>query len=397
MKPPLVVRALLVAAVALTLPLPIAIVVQLLAGGGNTDESFLIAMSALMVVSASVGATIVWRRPGNRVGTLLVVGAVMLTSAATSWPLLVATNGPDALGPIGTVLAWWSPLGLLPAVFILFPSVVLHFPDGNLPGPRWRGAFRIVAAMLVLGLVFQAIAPWPFSPMDGRFGNPFALPGVPSGLLAVGEATTVLAVLAGLLLALASIVARFRRARALERAQIKWLVAAVALNCVFFPLSYATSVEPQAVFDVVSVVVACLTPIAIGIAVLRYRLYEIDRLISRSVSWAIVTGLLVATFAALVVGLQPPLSKVTQGDTLAVAASTLAVLALFQPVRRRVQRFVDRRFDRARYDSDRTAEAFSTRIRSEVDLDAVADDLTGSVGHALRPQAMSLWLKGPAR
>lgn len=397
MKPPRVVRALLVAAVALTLPLPIAIVVQLLAGGGNTDESFLIAMSALMVVSASVGATIVWRRPGNRVGTLLVVGAVMLTSAATSWPLLVATNGPDALGPIGTVLAWWSPLGLLPAVFILFPSVVLHFPDGNLPGPRWRGAFRIVAAMLVLGLVFQAIAPWPFSPMDGRFGNPFALPGVPSGLLAVGEATTVLAVLAGLLLALASIVARFRRARALERAQIKWLVAAVALNCVFFPLSYATSVEPQAVFDVVSVVVACLTPIAIGIAVLRYRLYEIDRLISRSVSWAIVTGLLVATFAALVVGLQPPLSKVTQGDTLAVAASTLAVLALFQPVRRRVQRFVDRRFDRARYDSDRTAEAFSTRIRSEVDLDAVADDLTGSVGHALRPQAMSLWLKGPAR
>lgn len=397
MKPPLVVRALLVAAVALTLPLPIAIVVQLLAGGGNTDESFLIAMSALMVVSASVGATIVWRRPGNRVGTLLVVGAVMLTSAATSWPLLVATNGPDALGPIGTVLAWWSPLGLLPAVFILFPSVVLHFPDGNLPGPRWRGAFRIVAAMLVLGLVFQAIAPWPFSPMDGRFGNPFALPGVPSGLLAVGEATTVLAVLAGLLLALASIVARFRRARALERAQIKWLVAAVALNCVFFPLSYATSVEPQAVFDVVSVVVACLTPIAIGIAVLRYRLYEIDRLISRSVSWAIVTGLLVATFAALVVGLQPPLSKVTQGDTLAVAASTLAVLALFQPVRRRVQRFVDRRFDRARYDSDRTAEAFSTRIRSEVDLDAVADDLTGSVGHALRPQAMSLWLKGPGR
>jgi hypothetical protein len=396
-KPPIIVRALLVAAVALTLPLPLVTAAQLISSRGTTDESFILALSALMVVSASVGATIVWRRPGNRVGILLVIGAVMLTSAATSWPLLVAMNGPDALGPLGTVLAWWSPLGLLPAVFILFPTVVLHFPDGKLPGPRWRWPFRIVAAVLVLGLFLQAIAPWPFSPVDGRFGNPFAVPGVPSGLLAVGEATTVLAVLAGLLLALASIVVRFRRSQTLERAQIKWLVAAVALNCVFFPLSYATNLEPQAVFDVVSVVVACLTPIAIGIAVLRYRLYDIDRIISRSVSWAVVTGVLLVTFAALVVGLQPPLSKVTQGDALAIAASTLAVLALFQPVRRRVQRVVDRRFDRARYDSDRTAEAFSTRIRSEVDLDAVADDLTGSVGHALRPQAMSLWLKGPGR
>ena len=103
------------------------------------------------------------------------------------------------------------------------------------------------------------------------------------------------------------------------------------------------------------------------------------------------------TFVALVVGLQPPLSRVTGGDTLAVATSTLAVLASFQPVRRRVQRLVDRRFDRARYDSDRTAEAFSSRIRSEVDLDAVAEDLTGSVGTALRPHAMSLWLKGSRR
>ena len=397
MKPPMIVRALLIAAVALTLPLPLVVSAQALMGSGSTDESFLLALGALMVVSAGVGATIAWRRPGNRVGTLLVVGSVMLTSAATSWPLLVVTNGPAALGPIGNVLAWWSPLGLLPAVFILFPTVVFYFPDGRPPGPRWRWPFAVVAAALVAGLALQAIAPWPFRPGDGRFGNPFEIPGAPMDFLAVGEAVAVLAVLAGLMLALLSIFVRFRRSKELERAQIKWLVAAVALNCVFFPLSYATSLEPQAAFDLISVVVAGLTPIAIGIAVLRYRLYEIDRLISRSVSWAIVTGVLATTFAVLVVGLQSPLSNVTQGNALAVAASTLAVLALFQPVRRRVQRFVDRRFDRARYDSDRTAEAFSTRIRSEVDLDAVAEDLTGSVGRALRPQAMSIWLKGSGR
>jgi hypothetical protein len=133
------------------------------------------------------------------------------------------------------------------------------------------------------------------------------------------------------------------------------------------------------------------------VAILRYHVYDIDRIISRSIAWALITGLLVGSFAVIVVGLQAVLVRVTQGDVLAVAASTLVAFALFQPVRRTVQGAVDRRFDRARYDSDRTAEAFSTRVRSEVDLDAVADDLTGSVRRALRPQAMSLWLKGPGR
>ena len=393
----MIVRALLIVAVAITLPLPLITAAGLVFATGNTDESFVLALGGLMVVSATVGATIVWRRPGNRVGLLLVVGTVMLASAATPWVVLVFTNGPEALGPLGTVFAWWSPSGLLPAVYVLFPTVVLYFPDGLPPGPRWSRLYAIISGLLIVGLALQSVAPWPFAPVDGRFGNPLAIPGASRDLLAIGESIAILAVLAGLILGLLSLVVRYRRSRSLERAQIKWLVAAVALNCVFFPLSYATNVEPQAVFDVVSVVVACLTPIAIGIAVLRYRLYDIDRLISRSLSWAIVSGVLAITFATLVVGLQPILSNVTRGDALAVAASTLSVLALFQPVRSRVQRVVDRRFDRARYDSDRTARAFSTRIRSEVDLDAVAEDLTGSVEHALRPRAMALWLRGSSR
>ena len=126
-------------------------------------------------------------------------------------------------------------------------------------------------------------------------------------------------------------------------------------------------------------------------------LVDIDRIISRTIAWALISGLLLGSFALLVVFLQTILVGVTQGDVLAVAASTLVAFALFQPVRRTVQRAVDRRFDRARYDGSRTTDAFSTRIRSEVDLDAVAGDLTGSVEYALRPRTMSLWLKGSGR
>ena len=134
-------------------------------------------------------------------------------------------------------------------------------------------------------------------------------------------------------------------------------------------------------------------PLAIGIAVVRYRLYEIDRIISRTIGWALVTGLLVAVFIGGVLALQALLADFTQGQTLAVAASTLVAFALFQPVRRRVQRAVDRRFDRARYDGERTAAAFAERLRDEVDLVTLAAELQGTVGAAVRPTISSLWLR----
>jgi hypothetical protein len=145
-------------------------------------------------------------------------------------------------------------------------------------------------------------------------------------------------------------------------------------------------------------VVALLTlPICIGIAVLRYRLYEIDRVISRTLSWAIVTGTLLAVFVATVVGLQGLLDDLTQGGTLAVAASTLIAFALFQPLRRRVQHAVDRRFDRARYDGERTAAGLADRLRHEVDLGAVGVSLTGAVERSLRPTTVGLWLRDQDR
>jgi ABC-type uncharacterized transport system permease subunit len=134
-------------------------------------------------------------------------------------------------------------------------------------------------------------------------------------------------------------------------------------------------------------------PVSVGIAVTRHRLYEIDRLISRSIGWALVTGVLVAIFAGTVVGLQAIFTSITRGETLAVAASTLVAFALFQPVRRRVQTAVDRRFDRARYDSERTLAAFAERLRNEVDLASLEGDIAGTVVLALRPRSFGVWLR----
>jgi hypothetical protein len=199
-------------------------------------------------------------------------------------------------------------------------------------------------------------------------------------------------------LGLGAMLSRARSAMGMVRLQYRWLIAALLLIVLATAiwavavLGFGAEAFGPAFLPVLFAYPA--VPAAIAVAVLRYRLYEIDRIISRSLSWAIVTGVLVAAFAALVVGLQAVLSGITQGQTIAVAASTLAAFALFQPVRQRVQRAVDRRFDRARYDGELTAAAFADRLRTEVDLEAVASDLTGSVERALRPSMLALWLKG---
>jgi hypothetical protein len=201
-----------------------------------------------------------------------------------------------------------------------------------------------------------------------------------------------------LVTAVAAVVVRFRRARGIERQQLKWFVAANVLFAVLMLASFLDGATEPTVFDIGAFVSLSFPPLAIGIAVLRYRLYEIDRIISRTLGWAIVTGILVAVFAGHVVGLQALLAGFTQGQTLAVAGSTLVAFALFQPVRRRVQRAVDRRFDRARYDGERIAQAFAARLRGEVDLDAAQTALASTAASALQPSSAGVWLRrGAAR
>jgi hypothetical protein len=228
--------------------------------------------------------------------------------------------------------------------------------------------------------------------------NPLGIPALrpldPFVIPVMSRFVDVLTVVAG-----ASLIVRFLRARGLERSQLKLIawagtLAGVCLisNAVLSPIAPWTNPVTYATGGAA----ACLLPLAIGIAVLRYRLYEIDRLISRTIGWAIISGTLVAAFVALVFGFQALLAPLTGGNTLAVAGSTLVVAALFAPVRSRVQRAVDRRFDRSRYEGEQLLAAFGERLRDEVDLATIRADVLATVDAAVRPARAALWLReGP--
>jgi hypothetical protein len=210
----------------------------------------------------------------------------------------------------------------------------------------------------------------------------------------VGQTLTFAALPFALLLAVAAVIVRMRRSVGVERAQLKWFVAANIAVGAFWTLSLAGVARPNpTIFDVLAAGSLSLPPIAVGVAILRYRLFEIDRIISRTLSWAAVTGLLGAVFVGLVVGLQALSADITGTNTLAVAASTLAVAALFQPLRRRIQSAVDRRFNRARYDAQRTTDAFSEQLRNEVDLVRLRAAVVDTVEEAVRPVRATVWLR----
>lgn len=355
--------------------------------------AFVNAIGILALTSVGVGVAIAMRVRGNPIAWLLISGALMLQGVFVSWPLLVVASASAALPELALgVIAWWGNVSLVPAVVILLPMVGLLFPGGRLPGPRWRIPLALVLAVLGTAMVLATIAPWPVS-MNQPVTNPFALPGIPTVVFEIGGALAAVAAFAAFGLALAGMAVRFRRSRGVERAQMKWLLAAVALMSIVFPVSFATDIGPADLIDLGSVLVGALIPLAIGVAILRYRLYDIDRLISRTVSWALVSGVLVVVFVGLVIGLQALLADVTQGATLAVAASTLVAFALFQPVRRWIQTVVDRRFDRARYDAERTAAAFAERLRNQVDLAGLEADIASTVGSAIRPSAIGMWTR----
>jgi drug/metabolite transporter (DMT)-like permease len=217
----------------------------------------------------------------------------------------------------------------------------------------------------------------------------------------VAPAGAFLLVFALLIVSIVSMLVRYVRSSGVERLQLRWLVTglgavvtAVPLGFLLFAL-FGREIEDLAWLP--AMVAFTVPPIAIGIAVLRYRLFEIDRIVSRTISWAVVTGLLLSVFGGAVIGLQALLSDVTQGETLAVAVSTLVAFALFQPLRRRVQAAVNRRFDRARVDAERTAAAFANRLRDQIDLRGLEADIAETVATALRPTSTGVWIRGASR
>jgi hypothetical protein len=325
---------------------------------------------------ATVGALLAWKRPENPIGWLL--SAIGLAFAVAVFGVFLA-HFPRTL----TLANWLGFLYLLGFGLCVF--VVLLFPTGHLPSRRWRPVAWAAGAGLAGWVLGCAFAPTLITASPMR--NPAGVTGPAGDIFELMAVVGAVLIAAAGLAAVLSLVFRYRRAQTVERAQLKWLVYAAAVIVV--ALLATIPVASTNLQNAISSGAVALVPVAIGIAVLRYRLYDIDRVISRTVAYAIVTGLLVGIYAGLVLLATQVLRIHTP---VAVAAATLAAAALFSPVRRRVQRAVDLRFNRARYDADQTVAVFAARLKDAVDLDAVRDDLAGVVHQALEPAHVSLWI-----
>jgi hypothetical protein len=339
-----------------------------------------------------VGALIVRHRPGNAVGWMFAAIALLAVLGALGEEYAIFASARHLPGPV--LAAWFASWAWYPTLALTLVFTPLLFPTGRLLSPRWRlvawPAAAVMAAITGLAALQQTIELAP-----GRMvANPFGLAGVENP-----EDSRLGAVLFPLLgplvlAAFASLVVRFRRSRGDERQQLKWITFAAAL----LPLTFAGDLLPDTAGNLLFAVVVSFLPVAAGVAILRYRLYEIDRLINRTLVYGLLSALLAGIYAALVlVGGELSGGVADDPPSWAVAGATLAVAALFQPARRRIQQVVDRRFDRRRYDAARTVDAFSGRLREELDLDALAAELLAVVERTVQPTAASLWLRPPAR
>jgi hypothetical protein len=336
-----------------------------------------------------VGLLIAIRRRGNPIAWILIALGFGVAASATA--------GEAARGDVGPIALWL--LGVANSVgYVLYVALVgalvLVFPDGRLPSPRWWPAGALVAGWVGVALVALMFAPSiPHEP--DPIPNPF---GVPEVLSQFAETLpyVILALLIPLLLAVvAAAFVRWRRSIGVERQQLELFVYVAS----FVLLGYLLIVSglPGPWSSLIDLAILAL-PVAILVAVFRYRLYDIDVLIERTLVYGALSATVALTYWLLVLVLQSALRPITGGGgELAVAASTLATLALVQPLRSRIQRGVDRRFYRARYDAARTLDDFSVRLRDEVDLDAVRANLIDAVGQTVQPATASLWLRERAR
>ena len=347
---------------------------------------------------STVGALIASRRPENPIGWLfcasgLLFGVEVFAGEYGMYALFVERSSLPA-----EVVSWWLASWVwVPATQLLL-FLFLLFPDGRLPSPRWRIVAWLIAGGILLDAASFAVVPGPLLESDARglppVENPFGFESVADSL---GSVEIVLNPLLGVLVLapIAALFLRFRRARGAERQQIKWVVYAAALLTVAISVvSIWPALDGSAVGGVLFLIGFLAIPIAIGIAILRHRLYDIDLIINRTLVYAILTSALVAVYVGSVVVLQALLRALTgQESQLAVVASTLAIAALFNPFRRRIQGFIDRRFYRKKYDAARTLQDFSAKLRDETDLEALSDDLVSVVRETMQPEYASLWLR----
>jgi len=365
----------------------------------SMGDAAMTAVGLLQVATATVAVLILVRLPRQRVGWLLMATGVFYALSILAAAIAFAAF---AEGPAGLATAAWG--GWFAWVTstisgVTLVTIPLIFPDGRL-SPTWLRRKLVLSLAVPSLLVGLAMTLQPgrmllITSLDNPLGiGPDVLKTFPTAALGgiavfVGAPVAIVGI---------SLVSRFRRSRGVERQQLKWFVAAAILMTTALLITglfgFGVNDRTRNEWPLVAFALAATSmPIAIGIAILRYRLYAIDRIISRTISYGIITTVLVGVFATLVVGLQAILARFTGGDTVPVAVSTLVVFVSFQPLRRRVQSTIDRRFQRAHYDAERTQAAFAARLRNNVDLDSLAAEVRTAVEATIAPASVGLWLR----
>ena len=356
----------------------------------SAEVSFSVAFAMFL----PMGAFVATRRPDNPIGWIAcAIGLTEIVSGASyEYAIRALVVSPGSL-PLGAEMAWLSSWTWAPG-FALVAFLCLLFPTGSFLSPRWRW-FGWLAASTTSVVLVGLLSLWPERGRHLLFSEDPSTPLVPNEVLQVAVSL----LFASILVSFASILVRFRRSRGVERMQLKWMafvasIAAVLLVTSEVMSALGVSESWDVVVENLLNISAAGVPIATAIAVLRYRLYDIDVIINRALVYGALTASLVGTYIGLVFGLQALLAPVTAESDLAVAASTLAVAALFRPVRARVQRFIDHRFYRRKFNAQRTLEDFSSHLRDEVELSALSSRLTGVVAETMQPAHVSIWLRG---
>jgi MFS family permease len=341
------------------------------------DPGFVVFL-CLAVVFAAMGALILVRAGGHRIGlVLLSVGMLLLAGPAfqgyAKWALIAR---PGAL-PGGAAAAWVASVTGGPVLFSLIGAFFLLFPTGRIPSRRWRPVAWLLTATGIASVLFFMLTPGGLTAAP-LVENPLGIPALEPVLDVLG-APVFLVLVASVILSMISVAVRFRRSRDVERQQLKWVGASalvVGLTLASTPIIFTTP-SLNGLWIVLFPLAAATIPISAAVAILKYRLYDIDVIVNRTL-----------VYAALTI-----LDPVTGDNDIAIAASTLAVAALFGPARRRVQAFIDRRFYRSRYDAQQTLEAFGARLRDEVDLNTLSADILGVVSDTVQPRHASVWLR----
>jgi hypothetical protein len=350
--------------------------------------------TAIVAAFGVLGVLITSRQPRNAIGWLFcgvaVTGSLMSLSRGVAEFWLDGNGVPDW---VGETAAWYGDISWIVVILPSATFLLLLFPDGRLPSPRWRAVAWCAGAGIALlfvgdGIDAGRLADYP------ELENPY---GVDSPVLDVTMGIGALALAVAMVGSPLSLVLRFRRAGRVERQQIKWLALAGAVAAVTFVIALVGyDLWTSEVADKAIMLSVLMIPVAAGVAILRHRLYDIDVVINRTLVYGALTATLAGAYLGSVLLLQLALSPLTEDSGLAIAGSTLAVAALFRPARGRIQSAVDRRFYRRRYDAARTLEGFGLRLRDEVDLETLGGELRAVVADTMQPAHVSLWLRKAA-